>query len=407
MSKYLARAGWEVHVVTTAADSGAVDGIEGVHIHRVAQNPTLNDSIQRITQRWSDRSEASGSGESRENERAQGHPHTTMTSRGGLRRLVAYGLKHPDYARGWILKAALAARRLITSRRIELVVSSGPPHSAHLACLLATRGTGAEWISDLRDPWAEGFSVRVPPLLRHSSRIQARIGLGTADRIWCNSEALADVLRGRYRDTPVEWVANGVDLEELPPVLPATGGALTLVYAGSLYYNRDLGPIIEAMQLYGRGRETADRRDVHLRIAGPMHPYHAAQLHRQIEASQLRPEQVEHLGLLSRESARDLLRRADIGLVLAQNQAVQVPAKLYECVGMGLPTLVLTEAGSPSASEAERIGADWREPEDIRGICEVMADAAHSRSRPSPVNRDAIDYARIADRVARSLSRKR
>src|SRR5256885_5040333 len=44
-------------------------------------------------------------------------------------------------------------------------------------------------------------------------------------------------------------------------------------------------------------------------------------------------------------------------LVLAQYQPLCVPAKLYESVALGTPTLVIAEPDSAAAREARRLGA--------------------------------------------------
>src|SRR5439155_476706 len=71
--------------------------------------------------------------------------------RGLLRRLgneVATILDFPDEGHGWILRAALRARSVIRRFQPEIVVSSGPPHSAHLVAGLATLGSATRWLID-------------------------------------------------------------------------------------------------------------------------------------------------------------------------------------------------------------------------------------------------------------------
>src|SRR4029453_6165659 len=67
----------------------------------------------------------------------------------------------PDaHALSWNPAAALAARRLMRQRRIDCVISSGPPHSTHLIPLVLRRPRPA-WIADFRDGWR--FEPLRPP----------------------------------------------------------------------------------------------------------------------------------------------------------------------------------------------------------------------------------------------------
>src|SRR5690606_1935369 len=68
--------------------------------------------------------------------------------------LVAMALM-PDDHQGFILPAAVRAIRLIRSRGVVLLYTTGPPHSAHVAGLLAKLATGVRWAAEFRDPWTD------------------------------------------------------------------------------------------------------------------------------------------------------------------------------------------------------------------------------------------------------------
>ncbi|HTY06441.1 MAG TPA: hypothetical protein VMC86_07980, partial [Gemmatimonadales bacterium] len=113
---------------------------------------------------------------------------------------------------------------------------------------------------------------------------------------------------------------------------------------------------------------------------------------------------VEVLGLVSGDEALDVLLRSTVSIVLAQKQGVQVPAKLYECAGLGLRTLVIAEPDSATAAEADRIGggAVAFDAEDVEGIARYLREA--DAGGPVPPRRDEpIDYEALAVRVAEVL----
>src|SRR3989475_9030404 len=63
---------------------------------------------------------------------------------------------------------------------------------------------------------------------------------------------------------------------------------------------------------------------------------------------------VDLLCPLPRAQALKVVSRSRLVVVLAQEQELQVPAKLYESLAMGIPTLVIAEEGSAAGVEGKR-----------------------------------------------------
>src|SRR5262245_47286142 len=149
LTKYLARMGWEVHVLTAAAQP-THEPERGLYVHVCKRGRTANDVYNAFAQwvrrsRSVERTEAVGGGTDA--------PEPGFFGR--LRKEVGAALGFPDYARGWILRCAWDARRLLAASRFDAVVTSGPPHSAHLAGVLATLGRPGLLRIDMRDPWSD------------------------------------------------------------------------------------------------------------------------------------------------------------------------------------------------------------------------------------------------------------
>lgn len=389
ITKFLTRNGWDIDVLA-GGDVSRPARMESVRVHTVARARTLNDAYRSHAARTSsgDSNLASGA--------ATGGPDVPRT--GALRtlqRAVAASMRYPDYSRGWVLRAARAARRVIRREGIDVVVSSGPPHTGHVVALLATAGSAARWVMDLRDPWGEVVRPDEPAFLRRTTRLLERAALGRADAVICNTSQYARELRDRGRDA-VHWVPNGIDLEGLPAPVPFESPTLTLSYVGTLYFNRDLGPILDAMQAY---RSAHPQADVRLRFAGHADAVHSATFDRQVRDSLLSDEHVERLGHVARSEAQRVLQQCHLTVVLAQQQPMQVPAKLYEAMGLGVPTLVLAEPGTAAATEAQRIGAFWREPTDIAGIRAVFEEVMQAPTKAFAEMGEPFDYRSIAREV--------
>jgi Glycosyltransferase Family 4/Glycosyl transferases group 1 len=402
IAKYLTRLGWNIAVVTAAPAYGRTAAVDA-QVEWCPRLWTLGDGYRLLRSRIFGESLGSSSN--------GGRVTPPEWPRGLLRRLgneVATFLAFPDEGHGWMLRAALRARSVIRRFQPQVVVSSGPPHSAHLVAGMATIGSSARWLIDLRDPWAgpipkvwqshrrigtRVFRTLVPPL--------ERLAFRAADGVITNTPQLADVLAAKYPDVPFVCVPNGVDPDGVPPPARRQYPGLGIAYTGRLYAGRDLGPVMGALRIFFDRHPEAAQAGSKLRIAGDADARHAQVFHDAVAVAGAE-QYVEVLGLLPRAEALDVVSRSRLAVVLAQDQALQIPAKLYESVAMGVPTLVVAPAGSAAAVEGNRLGAVVRDSGDVDGIACVLEhlwrDGAGARSPcPVPITYDAI--AALVDQV--------
>ncbi|HTD71589.1 MAG TPA: glycosyltransferase [Gemmatimonadales bacterium] len=332
-----------------------------------------------------------------------------------LGREVGAFLTFPDESRGWMLRAALRTRAVMRRLQPQVVVSSGPPHAAHLVARLATIGSAVPWWIDLRDPWAgplskiwESDRMLGSGLFRVVAPRLERLAFRPAQGIITNTHQLADALAGRYPHMPVVCVPNGVDTECLPPPARDRYPGLGIAYAGWLYTGRDLGPVVQALRVFLERHPEAARAGAKLRVAGQADAGHARAFYRAVAAAGME-QYVEVLGPLPRAEALNMVSRSRLAVVLAQQQELQIPAKLYESVAMGIPTLVVAPADSAAGVEGERVGAVVRDAADVEGIACVLErlwrDGSRERSCPVPITYEAI--APLVDQVLQSRGPQR
>src|SRR5207245_1969275 len=118
---------------------------------------------------------------------------------------------------------------------------------------------------------------------------------------------------------------------------------------------------------WSRGQPQAAQDGVKFRVAGHAESPHCRALEGQVASLGLN-EHVELLGHLPRTQALALMSRSHLGVVLAQDQVLSIPAKLYEPVALGIPMLVVAEQGSAAALEGQRLGASVVEPQDAERV---------------------------------------
>ena len=403
ITKYLVRLGWEVCVLTAAPPFGGA-AASGVQVEWCPRLWTLGDGYRLLRRLIF--------GESPGLSRSVSHVAPPGGGpRGVLRQLrneVTTFLSLPDESHGWMLRAALRARLVVRRFQPRVVVSSGPPHAAHLVAAMATLGSRAEWLIDLRDPWAGPL----PKVWQSHRRLGTRVFRTLAPRlerlafrvaygVIANTPQLAAVLAAKYPNVPVVCVPNGVDPDGVPPPARQRYPGFGIAYTGRLYAGRDLGPVMRALGIFLQHHPQAAQAGSKLRIAGDADSHHAQIFTNAVAAAGVE-QHVELLGQLSRADALDVVSRSRLAVVLAQDQELQIPAKLYESVAMGVPTLVVAPAGSAAAVEGNRLGAVVRDSADVDGIVCVLeqlwGDGAGERpSCPVPITYDAI--ARLVDQL--------
>src|SRR5256714_7741922 len=144
ITKSLVRLGWEVRVITAAPPPPSPGHAS---VESCPRFWTILDAcrlLRRLAVRQSLASFPDGSWSA---------PGTELQGLlGKVRSEVAAFLAFPDESRGWVFRAALRARSVIRRFQPHVVVSSGPPHSAHLVAGTATAGAAARWVVDPRDP---------------------------------------------------------------------------------------------------------------------------------------------------------------------------------------------------------------------------------------------------------------
>lgn len=260
-----------------------------------------------------------------------------------------------DDKKAW---AALAALRLWGLRgRFDAVISSGPPMTGHIATWLARPALRCPWIMDLRDPWyyekdwrsevQSGFSRSVNAALERSC---AR----SADHIVTTTPGLAAILRERYPEQgdSVRVIYNGFG--QTLPLGEPPAGALRLLYAGTLYYNRDPFPLLNALAALVR-QPGVDRARVSMELVGNCGSWGGIDIARWAREHDL-ADVIRVKPPVPAGQVPELMKQANVLVNFAQGQPNQIPAKMFDYIASGREMLLITESHSDSAGLALEAG---------------------------------------------------
>jgi glycosyltransferase involved in cell wall biosynthesis len=403
LTRHLADRGWDIRVITASPGAAAVIQPDGLSVHEVPRRTTLGDRYRR----WKlTRSGKKGAGVAAYGliGTANGRPGMAPRQIGAVRLArseLGALLSFPDHGRGWVLRAARATRQSIHEWAPDVVVSTGPPHSVHLAARLGLGRSGTPWVVDLRDPWAtpEGLLADTGWSAAVARRMEASV-FRRASTILTTTPELQEVVQRHFPATAPAWLPNGVDMRDLPPRVAASHPGLSICHVGTVYYNRDPTPVLRAFASFLSANPAAASAGSRLRFVGYVSGDFRRALDQRVHDLGIAPH-VEVTGAVPRERALEILATSRMALVLAQGQGIMVPAKLYEAVGLGLRTLVITEVDSATGREGSRLGAAVHDPVDEAGMVATMEEVwAGGRDTGGGITIPSrIDHAHLASKL--------
>jgi hypothetical protein len=391
LSKYLARLGWEVTILAEG-DPAESTAPPGVRVVRVARRRTLQDRYQS----WRSRAvEVPSSGS-----RSAGEPRSEASSPdssvlGRARREVAEVLSFPDQARGWLSRAAIAGGRLLGTGAPDIIVSSGPPHSLHAVARIIGRTSDCRFVMDYRDPWRGQPASALGGVAL--ALLEDRF-VRTADLVTCTTPELVAGVLGRDPEANAVWLSNGADAESLPGREVPSDVGPEILHLGTLYANRTPVPLLRAFAHF-QAVDPRSSRSARLRFVGSVEPAHR----HAVEAARAAglADRIALEPPLARHDALRLLARTHLAVVLAIRQDELVPAKLFESVAMGVPTLVISETGSATARAAQRVGAIHHAPDDLDGMARTFARAGRGELEPDPSTAATVSHSGLAAQADR------
>jgi hypothetical protein len=272
-------------------------------------------------------------------------------------------LSHGDPSGRWAYGVERLARSGVL-RRPDLILACFTPRGPLRAAERLHRFWGVPWIADLQDPWWEGSSGALRPIVATWMR---RVLRSAALVVQVSPEWAASDARTLRRSVETQRHAiPAIPLLEHAAVRESNG-RLVVLYAGSLDEDcQDLNPFMDALaQLHNRGE-----RGIELRLAAT-----EAVWRKFATAAQRRgvSEALRWLGWLTDADLQLAAQHADCLLLIPwfSSDRRGVPSKLYEYLAFGRPTLI---AGTDSGGIVRVLG-EWGHPMVVADTATKIVDA--------------------------------
>ncbi len=399
--------GWRVTVVTAPADRvpELVDRIRGIEVLDVPRPRKLYPLLAYWPKHlWAllrvRRGQRAAEGEAAVAISVPAQPTTGQVQRGS--QLLAWLKRNYhaleltiDDSKLWSFRALL--RALGIRRRFDWIISTGPPNSVHVAARVMAGATGARWIMDLRDPWVcnhtwidrEKSDSALRALLE---RRLERNCAARADYVTLASPGIGRGLQARMPELAGKFrlILNGFDGDMASPA--QAQGRLRLLYAGTLYLNRNPFPLLEALR-YLVSEPGMDRRHVSFTLLGGCERWNGQDVMAWVGRAGLE-DVVQVRPPVPPKQAAMAMEQAEVLVNFAQGQPDQIPAKVYDYLATQREILLIAENESDSARITRACGAGRVvEPHDTDALRRTLRELYQHyvmQARPHTPNADRI-----------------
>ena len=140
----------------------------------------------------------------------------------------------PDPRVGWVRPSVRFLKKYLKEHPVDVIVSTGPPHSIHLIGKGVSEATGIPWVADFRDPWTRVFYFKNLELSPKAALEHSRLEQEVLDK----ARAVIAVTPLVQKDfqmctgTQVEMITNGYDEDDFAAVEAAPDGYFNITHTG-------------------------------------------------------------------------------------------------------------------------------------------------------------------------------
>lgn len=254
----------------------------------------------------------------------------------------------PDARVGWVKPSVEFLSKYISENAVDVVITTGPPHSLHLIGMQLQKELNIKWIADFRDPWTTIHYHKSLLLNKSSERkhkeLEASV-LKTADLVTVTSPTTKKEFE-MITETPIEVITNGFDISE--KVEFEMDSTFSISHIGSLLSERNPEVLWKVLAEICK-ENSSFKKDLQLKFAGTV----SEEVKQSLENFKLL-ENCGFLGYVSHYEALKMQRQSQVLLLVEINRAETrgiIPGKLFEYLAAKRPIIAL----GPKESDIEGI----------------------------------------------------
>lgn len=257
----------------------------------------------------------------------------------------------PDARVGWVNPSVDYLSNYIKTNAVDVIITTGPPHSMHLIGLELQKRFAVKWIADFRDPWTSiGYhkELKLTDKSAQKHKDLERLVLTKADTILTTSFTTKQEF-AEITQKPIHVITNGYDIETIEK--PPLDTKFTISHIGSLLSKRNPHILWKALNEILQENEQF-QSDFELQLIGKV----SSEIIDTIKEFQL-DAYLNVLGYVSHTEALKYQRSSQV-LLLIEIDSFEtigiIPGKLFEYMAAERPILAI----GPKQSDVEKIIKD-------------------------------------------------
>ena len=148
----------------------------------------------------------------------------------------------PDARKFWIQPSVRYLKKYLALHPVDVIVSSGPPHSTHMIAMKLAGFFKLPWLADFRDPWTNIDFYQDLRLTKWADRKHHQLELKVlqnASAVSVISKSMSDDFR-RIHNRSFEVITNGFDEDDLPRTISSVRDQkFSIAHIGTLVNTRN------------------------------------------------------------------------------------------------------------------------------------------------------------------------
>jgi glycosyltransferase involved in cell wall biosynthesis len=245
----------------------------------------------------------------------------------------------PDPKIFWVNSSVKFLHQYLKENKVDVIISTGPPHSMHLIAQKLKQKNNIKWIADFRDPWSNLYYNEEFKQLSFAKKKNEKL----ENLVFKNADCILTVSNSLKKDfdqkaTRVEVITNGFDDEVLTQDLIKLDKKFSISYIGLLPKQSNpklLFKVLSALCL----ENTDFKNDLKLNFIGDI----SADVKQEITTNNLE-KNTDFIGYVSHREAIGYQKKAQVLLLLIPNVAKSegiLTGKLFEYLTAKRPILAM------------------------------------------------------------------
>ncbi len=254
----------------------------------------------------------------------------------------------PDARVGWVKPSVSFLETYIMNNSIDVIITTGPPHSLHIIGMQLKEKLNLPWIADFRDPWTTIHYHKLLKLGKSAKKkhiwLEKKV-LQSADCIVVTSPSTQKEFELKT-NVPIQVITNGFDIEKTTSEV-SIDTRFSLVHIGSLLSERNPVILWEVLsEIINENKEFS--KNLTIRLVGAVSP----EIIKTITKKGLKPY-LEITGYVSHKEAIRLQQQAQLLLLIESNReetSAIIPGKLFEYLHAQRPIVAILPKNSDVAA---------------------------------------------------------